>query len=62
MGSIQQRAAGGNDAECDIAAVVYSSGDDPDALLRSFSLGASMIALTADLFRSTTGHEAADNT
>jgi len=37
MDSTQQGAAGGIDAECDIAAVVYSRGDDPDALLRSFA-------------------------
>jgi len=37
MGSTQQRAAGGIDAEHDIAAVVYSRGDDPDAVLRSFA-------------------------
>jgi hypothetical protein len=37
MGSTQQRAAGRIDAECDIAAVVYSRGDDPDTLLRSFA-------------------------
>jgi hypothetical protein len=37
MGSTQQRAAGGIDRECDIAAVVYARGDDPDTLLRSFA-------------------------
>jgi hypothetical protein len=37
MGLTRQRAAAGIDAECDIAAVVYSSGDDPDTLLRSFA-------------------------
>jgi hypothetical protein len=37
MGSTRQRAAGGIDAGCDIAALVYSRGDDPDALLRSFA-------------------------
>jgi hypothetical protein len=37
MGSTQGRAAGGIDRECDIAAIVYARGDDPDALLRSFA-------------------------
>jgi len=37
MGLTQQRVAGAIDRECDIAAVVYARGDDPDALLRSFA-------------------------